>query len=336
MMLQHIAIEGVIGVGKTSLARYLEQEFNAALLLEVFEENPFLARFYQDRARYAFQTQVFFLLSRYDQQRRIAQMPHPLISDYIFAKDWLFAQLNLSGDELGTYERIYEALAVNIPAPDLIVYLRADTSVLMAQIAHRDRPYERNMDASYIESLRVAYDRFFADYDAAPVLLLDTNNLDFVQDAQDRAYVLDRIRGALGVGPQQVALPGLRETVAVIPEPPATVSPLIVEDTARRLGDFQRFHHEFDEVKGFNTDLFLNFALLQEEIGELASALIHGWRDPQAAPSPTVQQDLRNEFADVLAYLFKLANYTGVDLEAAYIDKMKHNRQRTWHRKEQP
>ncbi|NDJ86631.1 MAG: deoxynucleoside kinase [Chloroflexi bacterium] len=331
----YVAIEGVIGVGKTTLARYLERELRTTLLLEEFEENPFLSKFYQDRARYAFQTQVFFLLSRYDQQHRINQLPRPLVSDYIFAKDHLFAEQNLSGDELTTYQRVYEALAANIPSPDLLVYLRADTPVLMAQIARRDRPYERNMDPDYIEKLRVAYEQFVTEYTDAPVLTIDTNELDFVQNEDERTLVIDQIRGKLGVGPRQAALPGLREndhTVAI--NPIAHLSKFDADDAGletseRRLGDFQRFHHEFDQLHRFDTDLFLNFALLQEEIGELSHELITWWRDHEDH-KPEVSDALSNEFADVLAYLLKLANYTGIDLETAYLRKMKVNQQRQW------
>ena len=335
----YIAIEGVIGVGKTSLARYLQQEFNASVLFEVFEENPFLANFYQDRTRYAFQTQVFFLLSRYDQQRRISQSTLPLISDYIFAKDRIFARQNLVNDELKTYERVYDALAKNITRPNLIVYLRAETPTLMAQIARRDRPYERNMENDYIDGLRVAYDQFFTEYESTPLLTIDTSELDFVENEQDRAYVIDLIQGALGFGPQQAALPGLNQ--ALLPEIVEDIKPIDpvdsdtsqpLDQTQRRLGDYQKFHREFDRIKGFNTDLFLNFALLQEEIGELANALVRWSRmEPAKHGLDDNHVNLQNEFADVLAYMFKLANYTDVDLESAYLAKMQHNMKRHWH-----
>ena len=134
----YIAIEGVIGVGKTTLARLLQPVFQAELLLEVFEENPFLSDFYADRARYAFQTQIFFLLSRYHQQRRavpqVLEREANLLADYTFEKDALFAGINLLGDELEMYHRVHAALAEKIPLPDLIVYLRADTKVLMQRI----------------------------------------------------------------------------------------------------------------------------------------------------------------------------------------------------------
>ena len=158
----YLAIEGVIGVGKTTLARMLQPSFDADLLLEVFEENPFLSNFYGDRARYAFQTQMFFLLSRYHQQRRGVQehmeAGRSLISDYTFEKDALFARINLAGDELEMYYRIHEALAEKTVHPDLIVYLRTDADMLMQRIALRDRPYERQMERGYIEQLVQSYD----------------------------------------------------------------------------------------------------------------------------------------------------------------------------------
>lgn len=193
----YLAIEGVIGVGKTALARLLQPRFNADLLLETFEENPFLSDFYADRQRYAFQTQIFFLLSRYRQQQEIRLGERPLIADYTFAKDRLFAHLNLTGDELATYERLHQALAEKIVLPDLVVYLRAGLDVLMARIATRDRPYERGMDPDYIESLRQAYERHFATYTATPLLVINTDDLDFVRNPQDLAYIEGRIRAAL-------------------------------------------------------------------------------------------------------------------------------------------
>ena len=156
----YIAIEGVIGVGKTTLARLLQPRFAASILLEVFEENPFLAEFYGDRERYAFQTQLFFLLSRYHQQRLAvpeALRRGMLISDYTFAKDELFAWLNLKDDELAMYGRVHAALGEKIPKPSLIVYLHADHDLLMRRITLRDRPYERNMDPNYIRELTSAY-----------------------------------------------------------------------------------------------------------------------------------------------------------------------------------
>jgi len=211
----YFAIEGVIGVGKTTLARLLQPAFEAVLNLEVFEENPFLSSFYGDRARYAFQTQMFFLLSRYHQQRRT--VPHnlaegkPVISDYTFEKDALFARINLAGDELEMYYRLHEALAEKIPTADLLVYLRATTDTLMQRIALRDRPYERSMQRDYIAQLNQAYDAFYLEPAAvggrrAPVLVIETDELDFVRSPEDRRWVEDRIRQELRVAPYQPKL----------------------------------------------------------------------------------------------------------------------------------
>ena len=205
----YLAIEGVIGVGKTTLARLLQPAFDASLMLEVFEENPFLSDFYSDRARYAFQTQIFFLLSRYQQQRHGVQSlltsETPLISDYTFEKDALFARVNLAGDELEMYHRVHEALGEKITRPDLILYLRASTPVLMQRIARRDRPYERQMEWGYIDTLNREYDRFYVTSGdtQAPVLTIDTDTLDYVQNPVDLAVVENRIRQALSLPPFQ-------------------------------------------------------------------------------------------------------------------------------------
>jgi len=217
----YIAIEGVIGVGKTTLARLLQPAFQSALVLEVFEENPFLSDFYSDRQRYAFQTQIFFLLSRYYQQRRsvpeILKHGEPLITDYTFTKDALFARINLAGDELEMYYRVHDALAEKIPLPNLIVYLRADTDVLMQRIASRDRPYERNMERDYIDQLNHAYDSFFIENQArnvagnVTVLTLDTNELDYIRHLDELKWVENRIRQGLRQVPFQASLPLIEE-----------------------------------------------------------------------------------------------------------------------------
>jgi deoxyguanosine kinase len=208
----YVAIEGVIGVGKTTLARLLRPMFESEILLEIFEENPFLSDFYADRDRYAFQTQIFFLLSRYHQQRRtvpdMLAAGKSLIADYTFAKDALFARINLKGDELDVYYRVHEALGEKIPKPDLIVYLRAATPVLMQRIALRDRSYERNMEVDYIDRLNRAYDEFFArPCDGAPVLTVDTNSLNFVQSPDHLRLIANLIREKLNWGPFQPSLP---------------------------------------------------------------------------------------------------------------------------------
>jgi deoxyguanosine kinase len=208
----YFSIEGVIGVGKTTLVRLLQSSFDANILLEVFEENPFLSSFYGDRERYAFQTQIFFLLSRYHQQhegipRMLKDRPN-LISDYTFEKDALFARINLKGDELDMYYRVHEALAEKIQRPDLMVYLKADTPLLMQRIAQRDRPYERDMDPAYIAELNQAYDDFFINTSHPnPVLVIDTNHLDYVRYPEDLRWIENRIRQALQLAPFQPELP---------------------------------------------------------------------------------------------------------------------------------
>jgi deoxyguanosine kinase len=207
----YIAVEGVIGVGKTTLVRSLKDAFAAEVCLEVFEENPFLSRFYEDRDRYAFQTQMFFLLSRYHQQRReipdrIIRDGGSLLSDYTFDKDAIFARLNLEGDELEMYFNIHAALAEKIPKPDLVVYLRADTAVLMERIARRDRPYERNMEWDYIDRLNRTYTDYFAAY-PGDVLPIDTDEIDIVSNREHLDAVESRIRQALRLAPFQSAFP---------------------------------------------------------------------------------------------------------------------------------
>ncbi len=208
----YIAIEGVIGVGKTTLARLLQPAFNAALLLEVFEENPFLSDFYADRERYAFQTQVFFLLSRYHQQRsavgELLAKKGGLFSDYTFEKDALFARINLTGDELEMYYRVHDALAEKIIRPDLILYLRASTDTLMARIAFRDRPYERNMERDYIHQLNLTYEAFFGNHNQdSAVLTIDTDDLDYVRSPDALKFVENRVRQTLRLPPFQQELP---------------------------------------------------------------------------------------------------------------------------------
>jgi deoxyadenosine/deoxycytidine kinase/NTP pyrophosphatase (non-canonical NTP hydrolase) len=331
----YIVIEGAIGVGKTTLARMLREQFDAGLLLEVFEENPFLSKFYESRAQYAFQTQMFFLLSRYRQQHNIPQMlqQKTILSDYMFAKDWLFAQLNLDGDEWDVYQQIHGALAEQIATPDLIVYLQADTDVLMGRIASRDRPYERDMDREYIESLRQTYERFFATFQSAPTLTIDTNHLDFVTNPADLQSIASQVRNVLQEGLIQGRLPQLT------PAPEESAPPT----AGRSLADYQRFHSALDSDKGFITDLYFNYLCLSEEMGELGSELAHFWReearsrvkgmDPEQARREAMSKRrgyLESELADCMAYLLKLANYAGIDLESAYVDKMNTNRSRTW------
>ena len=208
----YIAIEGVIGVGKTTLARLLQKPFEADILLEIFEENPFLSDFYADRARYAFQTQIFFLLSRYRQQNnsvpKILADGKNLIADYTFAKDALFAGINLQGDELNMYHKVHEALGEKIPKPDLLVYLQASTDTLMSRITFRDRPYERQMERAYIDELNRAYENFFLNsFDHTSVLKIDSTDLDIIHNPEHFKRIESRIHSALSMAPFQQNLP---------------------------------------------------------------------------------------------------------------------------------
>jgi len=194
-----IVIEGAIGVGKTSLVLQLSDKFNAKNNLEVVEENPFLLKFYNDIERYAFQTQIYFLLSRYRQQIELAQLDlfnQLIFSDYLFAKDRIFAHLNLSGSELSMYEKLYEIMSKNIPKPDLIIYLQASTELLMKRIALRDRPFERKMSYEYIMRLNSTYEDFFSypdNYQGIKLIKINTNDLDFVGKKVDLEYIIGKI-----------------------------------------------------------------------------------------------------------------------------------------------
>ncbi len=331
----YIIIEGAIGVGKTTLARMLHTHLDAGLLFEVFEENPFLSKFYQAREQYAFQTQMFFLLSRYRQQQNVPGMlkQGSLVSDYMFAKDWLFAKLNLAGDEWAVYRQLHDALAEQIATPDLIVYLQANTNVLMGRIAQRDRPYERDMDRAYIENLRQAYEQFFASYRDTTVLTIDTNPLNFVTRTKDFQFILGQVENALQEGLAEKQHPTFERAL----QAPA------VQEHPNSLPAFQRFHDELDRSKGFITDLYFNYLCLSEEMGELGSELADLWREEsrlvlggeteEKAHQIAINKQreaLRSELADCMAYLLKLSNYAGIDLEEAYLEKMDLNQRRAW------
>ncbi len=183
--LHYIAIEGVIGAGKTSLATRLHKELGGRLVLEEFEENPFLEDFYRDPKHYAFQTQMYFLLSRFRQQEKILQYDlfEPLIiADYMFYKDRIFATLNLNAKELALYNMVARILEKKIVKPDLAIYLKAGTDRLMQNIARRGRPYERHIHREYIDALNALYDEFFWNYYETPLLIINTDNLDFVHN----------------------------------------------------------------------------------------------------------------------------------------------------------
>jgi len=168
---KYIAVEGAIGAGKTSLVLQLSKRYNARAILEVVEENPFLPHFYEDIKDFAFRTQIFFLLSRYDQQVKAAQQDlfrQLSFSDYMFAKDRIFAYLTLSGNELAMYEHLYQIICRDIPAPDMIVYLRASTNLLMKRIMLRDRPFERKISVQYMERLNKSYEDYFTNQHSFP------------------------------------------------------------------------------------------------------------------------------------------------------------------------
>lgn len=185
---RYIAIEGVIGAGKTTLAKMLSERLNAKLVLERFEENPFLPKFYEDPEHYAFQTQIFFLLSRYKQQQELFQgdlFHNFLVSDYIFDKDKIFAYLTLQDDELKLYETLIGTIEKNIPTPDLVVYLQSSIDRLMSNIKMRGRTYEENMSQEYIKDLNEAYNYFFFRYKSAPLLIINSTEIDFVNNPED-------------------------------------------------------------------------------------------------------------------------------------------------------
>jgi deoxyguanosine kinase len=185
--LRHIAIEGVIGAGKTSLAMMLGETLDAKVVLEKFEENPFLKDFYRDPERYAFQTQIFFLLTRYKQQRDLfqADLFHRfLVTDYIFEKDKIFAYLNLQDEELKLYETLVSSIEHSIPTPDLVVYLQSSVPRLMDNIKNRARSYEAQMSESYIKDLNEAYNYFFFRYKSTPLLIVNSADIDFVNNQE--------------------------------------------------------------------------------------------------------------------------------------------------------
>lgn len=194
---RYIVVEGPIGVGKTSLAESIAKRFGGRTVMEAVEDNPFLAGFYEDRAKYAFQTQMFFLLSRYKQQQELFQQDlfkQVTVSDYLFAKDRIFASVTLNPDERSLYDRVYEALGTRVSRPDLVIYLQARLDVLLGRIRRRARDFERRFDADYLEELSRAYNDFFFHYSDSPLLVINTSDIDFVNNEADLENLIGVIR----------------------------------------------------------------------------------------------------------------------------------------------
>jgi deoxyadenosine/deoxycytidine kinase len=186
--LKYISIEGVIGAGKTSLAKRISERLNAKLILEQFDNNPFLEKFYIDRKRFAFQTQMFFLINRFKQQQELHQedlFSEHIICDYVFEKDRIFAYMNLSKDELNLYESIYPLLARALRKPDLVIFLQSSTDRLMYNIKSRNRKVERAITRSYIEELSESYNNYFFKYNTTPLLIVNSSEIDFVSNDKD-------------------------------------------------------------------------------------------------------------------------------------------------------
>ena len=197
MIESYIAIEGPIGVGKTSLAEIIADKLNTRKALENFEENPFLDNFYDSIEEYAFQTQMFFLLQRYKQQQEIKQldvMQKGVVTDYMFDKDRLFASFTLSGPEMELYSRVADILEQDIIKPDLVVYLQADTPLLMQYIKKRGRDLEKGVTSDYIDLVNQRYQEFFVNYEDTPLLIINTNNIDFVENPRDLDELLEIIQ----------------------------------------------------------------------------------------------------------------------------------------------
>ena len=194
---RYLVVEGPIGVGKTSLAKILSEELGLRLELEVVEKNPFLKKFYADPKRYAFETQTFFLLSRFRQQMELSQgelFSQGLAADYFFQKDRIFAYLNLNEDELKLYERLQPILATRLAVPDLVIYLQAETAVLMERIKERKFDFEKGVERSYVDEVNRAYSRFFFNYQDSPLLIINTNEIDFVNNKKDLDNLIVQIR----------------------------------------------------------------------------------------------------------------------------------------------
>ena len=195
--LYYVAIEGTIGVGKTSLANLLSEKLSAKLVLEAFEDNPFLSDFYEDPERHAFQTQLWFLLQRYQQQqdlRQVDMFQNLVITDYMFVKDRLFASLNLNEKEMSLYDTVANMMERNVIQPDLVIFLQADIETLMNNISKRGREIEKNISEDYIDALNQVYNEYFFRYQDTPLVIINTSNIDFVNNHKDLEEVINYIR----------------------------------------------------------------------------------------------------------------------------------------------
>ena len=194
---RYIAIEGAIGVGKTSLAKILANQFGWRLVQEEVGHNPFLERFYENPKKFAFQTQLFFLLSRYRHQRELAQgnlFEKGLVSDYVLAKDKIFALINLEDDEINLYDSIYKLLVPTVPRPDLVIYLQARPEVLLNRVRKRGVEYERNISLDYLKALSDAYNEYFFHYNETPLLVVNTSEIDFVESPRDLEHLVREVK----------------------------------------------------------------------------------------------------------------------------------------------
>lgn len=201
---RYIVVEGPIGVGKTTLARLIADEWQARTVLEQVDDNPFLRRFYDDPDKHAFQAQMFFLLTRFRQQQELAQQElfrQSLVADYLFAKDHLFAQITLDPDELALYRQLFHMLGARIPKPDLVVYLQARADVLMARLRKRSRDYERHVTPEYVRRVAEAYKDFFFHYEETPLLVVNCSEIDFVAHSEETADLMREIH-EMGQGVQ--------------------------------------------------------------------------------------------------------------------------------------
>ena len=191
-----IAVEGAIGAGKTSLVNLLEQQYGARVILEENDSNPFIEKFYEDQETYSFQTQIYFLLSRYNQYMELAQRDlfnSVVVIDYLFQRDKIFAQLNLEDHEYRLYEQIYNLISSKAPKPDLVIFLQASTEVLLERVSKRGREYESFMDPDYLDSVNKAFNNFFFYYSDTPLLVINTNEIDFVEKKCDLEELINKV-----------------------------------------------------------------------------------------------------------------------------------------------